>query len=130
MFVAARALATRALRRDWYERGDYVPLQPSGSRSDCLFAFARGGAITCVPRLIATLTPDGRPPLGPEAWGDTHIHLADGQVLRDAFTGTELTPSLAGRGYTLAAAAIFERFPVALLMPADAPASSPAAASG
>jgi (1->4)-alpha-D-glucan 1-alpha-D-glucosylmutase len=119
MFVATRALAARAARRDLYERGDYVPIQAAGSRSDCLFAFARGTAITCVPRLIATLTPDARPPLGPAVWGDTSIGVADGQPRRDVFTGATLTPVPAERGYTLPASAIFERFPVALLVPAD-----------
>jgi (1->4)-alpha-D-glucan 1-alpha-D-glucosylmutase len=119
MFVAARALTARARRRDLYERGDYLPIRPIGSRSDCLFAFARGTAITCVPRLIATLTPDGRPPLGPAVWDDTSIAVGDGGTLRDVFTGAVLTPSRTESGYTLTAAAIFERFPVALLVPID-----------
>ena len=119
MFVATRALAARAARRDLYERGEYVPIQPAGSRSDCLFAFARGTAITCVPRLIATLTPDGRPPLGPSVWGDTRIASADRRALRDVFTGAAVMPVRAGSGYVLEAAAIFERFPVALLVAAN-----------
>jgi len=119
MFVAHRALAERALRRDDYERGDYVPIHVNGSRSECLFAFARGSAITCVPRLIRTLSPDGRPPLGPPVWDDTSIGLADGRTLRDVFTGSELVPAPCRSGYVLPAAAIFARFPVALLVPAD-----------
>src|SRR5206468_5167164 len=59
MFVTMRGLAARAKWRELYERGEYVPLQTSGSRRECLFAFARvrsGGddrsiAMTCVPRL-------------------------------------------------------------------------------
>ena len=119
MFVATRALTTRAALRDLYEHGDYVALEASGTRSDCLFAFARGNAITCVPRLIATLTPDGAAPLGPSVWGDTRITLADGRAVRDVFTGAVLTPAPAGNGYALDAAVIFERFPVALLVPVD-----------
>ncbi len=121
MFVARRALAERALRRDDYERGNYVPIDVSGSRSECLFAFARGSAITCVPRLIRKLSPDGRPPLGAPVWNDTSIGLADGRALRDVFTGSELAPVRCRSGYALPAAAIFERFPVALLVPADPP---------
>ena len=120
MFVAMRALTTRAALRDLFEHGDYVALEASGTRSDCLFAFARGSAITCVPRLIATLTPDGAPPLGPSVWGDTRITLADGRAVRDVFTGAVLTPAPTGNGYALDAAVIFERFPVALLVPVDA----------
>jgi len=111
LFVATRALAARAARRDLYERGDYVPIQAFGARSDCLFAFARGAAITCVPRLVATLSPDARPPLGPAVWGDTRIAVADGRCLRDVFTGAVLTPVPAEGGYTLPAAAIFAHFP-------------------
>jgi (1->4)-alpha-D-glucan 1-alpha-D-glucosylmutase len=119
MFVACRGLAERSLRRDDYERGDYTPIHVSGARSECLFAFARGSAITCVPRLIGTLSPDGRPPLGSPVWDDTSIGLASGGVLRDVFTGSELVPARSHSGYTLAAALIFARFPVALLVPAD-----------
>ena len=119
MFVAARALAARAARRDLYQRGDYVPLRAAGWRSDCVFAFARGTAITCVPRLIATLTADGRPPLGAAVWGDTRIGVAAGHDLRDVFTGAVVTPAPADSGYTLPAAAIFESFPVALLVPVE-----------
>jgi len=119
MFVAARALAARAAFRDLYEHGDYIALQTTGLRSECVFAFARGRAITCVPRLIATLTPDGRAPLGSSAWADTRIMLAEEGAVRDVFTGAVLTPARTEHGYALDAAVIFERFPVALLVPAD-----------
>ena len=121
MFVASRALAARAAWRDSYERGAYTPIAASGSRAGCVFAFARGhGAVTCVPRLIVTLTPDGGAPLGRGVWDDTRIALAGGRPLRDVFTGAVLQPVPADGGFTLDAAAIFERFPVALLVPADA----------
>ena len=119
LFVTARALAIRAQRRERYERGDYVPIQPNGSRRECLFAFSRGDAITCVPRLIATLSPDALPPLGEPVWGDTSIRVPDGRALRDVFTGLELTPVRCHDGYALRAADIFDRFPVSLLVPAS-----------
>ncbi|MCU1386332.1 MAG: Malto-oligosyltrehalose synthase [Acidobacteria bacterium] len=125
MFVANRALAVRAERRDVFERGNYVPIATAGSRAECLFAFARGAAdrvITCVPRLIATLIPDaGAPPLGPGVWGDTSIVVPDGRPMRDVFTGAAITPAQSGGGYSIPAAALFERFPVALLVPRDRP---------
>jgi maltooligosyltrehalose synthase len=70
-----------------------------------------------VPRLIATLTPDGRAPLGPSVWGDTRINMAGGRALRNIFTGAVLTPERAGSRYFLETAAVLERFPVALLVP-------------
>ena len=125
MFVANRALAARAARRDVYEHGAYVPIRTAGSRSECLFAFARGGGdpvITCVPRLIATLTPDGiDPPLGHGVWGDTRIEVGGARSFRDVFTGAIARPERTGDGYALQASAIFERFPVVLLVPADLP---------
>jgi (1->4)-alpha-D-glucan 1-alpha-D-glucosylmutase len=123
MFTMRRALAARAAERDLFERGDYQPLQTSGTRRDCVFAFARVGgnaaAITCVPRLIASLVPEANcPPTGPSVWSDTRIELppdlvsrAEGRSLRDVFTGAELDVAPA-----LPAAAVFERFPVALLV--------------
>src|SRR5258706_2600215 len=83
MFVANRALGVRGQQRELYEQGDYVPLQTSGTRRDCLFAFARRAgdtfAITGVPRLIASLVPDAAaPPLGREVWTDTRIELPPG----------------------------------------------------
>ena len=121
-------------------RGEYRPIQATGSRRDCVFAFARGVrpaggppsksdpddiATTCVPRLIATLTPDGgAPPLGRPVWGDTRIEIGDGRTFRGIFTGASVKPERSEGGYSLSAAAIFERFPVALLVPVNAPARS------
>jgi (1->4)-alpha-D-glucan 1-alpha-D-glucosylmutase len=149
MFVTHRALAARAALREVYEHGDYVPLQIAGGRRDCAFAFARVGAgprperagvrsqgdsqtgsaprgsdreiaITCVPRLIASLIPDGNsPPIGRDVWADTLIELpADfaGRTFRDSFTGA-IVAACECRGVgTLPAATLFERFPVALLV--------------
>src|SRR5205814_9269851 len=97
MFVAHRALKTRAALRDVYERGEYLPLQTTGARSECLFAFAResesgGAAITCVPRLVATLAPAGTAPLGDEVWSDTRIIVSDSRAVRDVFTGAIVRP--------------------------------------
>jgi (1->4)-alpha-D-glucan 1-alpha-D-glucosylmutase len=118
MFVMNRALAARAQLRDAYESGDYTALDAAGTRRDCVFAFVRGGrAITCVPRLVGTLTPDGVPPLGPAIWGDARVELPEplrGRTYRDAFTGATV-----GADDGLALASVFARFPVALLVPAD-----------
>jgi (1->4)-alpha-D-glucan 1-alpha-D-glucosylmutase len=127
MFVTSRALAARAELRGLYEEGDYVPLKTSGARSESLFAFARtmpgsaSTAITCVPRLVASLTPDGTPPIGCGVWIDTRIELPAALTVparfRDVFTGAIIDVEPAGGTATIPAAAIFERFPVALLVP-------------
>jgi len=144
MFVAHRALAARAALREVYERGDYVPLQAAGARRDCAFAFARVGAgpagvspagasqagsganapavaITCVPRLVGSLMADGAaPPIGRQVWADTRIELPAGiaeRTFRDTFTGATVAADEDGGAATISAAAMFERFPVALLVP-------------
>ena len=122
LFVMTRALETRAQLRRVFEHGEYLPLQTTGTRRDCLFAFARrdgaATAIACVPRLVAALVPDGAtPPVGASVWADTRIelpHAADAAAarrFRDRFTGATVEAT----DGTISAAQLFERFPVALL---------------
>jgi maltooligosyltrehalose synthase len=150
MCVARRARAARAQWRAVYEHGAVGPRSRAGGRRDCAFAFARVGigagavavrpglgstrgadpngsdpdpavAITCVPRLVASLIPEGgTPPIGREVWADTRIelpgHLAR-RPFRDAFTGATIAADGSGAVGTIPAATLFERFPVALLVP-------------
>jgi len=125
LFVVHRALQTRAAMRDVYDRGEYLPLEAAGAHRECLFAFARATAdtvaITCVPRLVASLTPAAAaPPLGRSVWADTRIVLPErvaGGTFRNVFTGECHQAGEAGGARTIAAASLFERFPVALLVP-------------
>jgi (1->4)-alpha-D-glucan 1-alpha-D-glucosylmutase len=125
LFVTTQALMARAQRRPVYEQGEYIPLPASGLLRDHVFAFARrlgnDVAITCVPRLPASVVGDsGRPPIG-AVWGDAALSLS--AVLspanepairfRDVFTGATIEPD---ETRTVALAALFERFPVALLV--------------
>jgi (1->4)-alpha-D-glucan 1-alpha-D-glucosylmutase len=129
LLVTARALAARTAARELFERGDYLPLPTRGARHDCVFAFARRFedrvAIACVPRLVAMLAPDGStPPIGRAVWGDTRIDLPRGTGAplpcgyRDVLTGTRIDADDEGGARGLAAAAVFQHFPVALLVPA------------
>jgi maltooligosyltrehalose synthase len=78
-------------------------------------------AITCVPRLVVSLTSDGAPPIGCGVWIDTRIDLPAALTaparFRDVFTGATIDVEPAGGTRMIPAAAIFERFPVALLVP-------------
>ncbi|HYM23880.1 MAG TPA: hypothetical protein VEU08_11740, partial [Vicinamibacterales bacterium] len=122
LFVMTKALETRARLRNVFEQGDYVPLQTAGARKDCVFAFARTlpdgrAAMTCVPRLVASLLPDAaNPPIGAAIWSDTRIALPSGARLRNIFTNDELTPENGDGGWTIPASAAFDRFPVAVLV--------------
>jgi maltooligosyltrehalose synthase len=101
-------------------------VQSRGTHADSLFAFARtaagvGTAITCVPRMIASLTPDGAPPIGAAVWGDTRIELPDTLAAAarfcNAFTGAAVEVGAADGIRTIPAAVLFDRFPVVLLTP-------------
>jgi (1->4)-alpha-D-glucan 1-alpha-D-glucosylmutase len=127
MFVTTRALHARQQARTIFEDGEYVALQSSGGRRDCVFAFARatdaGAAITVVPRLIASLIPEAAtPPIGRTLWGDTRVDV--GPIVRgeqtrwqNVFTGATLEPDRTDGGCSFDAATLFDRFPVALLIP-------------
>jgi (1->4)-alpha-D-glucan 1-alpha-D-glucosylmutase len=124
MFVTNRGLAARAEWRDVFENGDYLPLQTAGLHQHSVFAFARrhgeSATITAVPRLIASVLGNGTdPPLGRSVWGDTHIALPDPldtsfpRSFVNVFTGATIVVD----GATIPAATLFDRFPVALLVP-------------
>jgi (1->4)-alpha-D-glucan 1-alpha-D-glucosylmutase len=124
LFTMVRALRARRAHRTLFLSGGYVPLAITGAHSDSLFAFARSNeddfAVTCVPRLIATVAgSSGRPPLGAEAWSDTAVQLpaaVAGLPLCDVFTGRRFEVRAIDNGVTLAAADLFADFPVALLV--------------
>jgi (1->4)-alpha-D-glucan 1-alpha-D-glucosylmutase len=127
LMTMVRALEARARMRSAFEQGDYLPLDTTGVGRTNLFAFARvldsAAAIVCVPRLVAGLVPKAdRPPLGRDVWCDTAVDLrplgaslSRTPALRDVFTGAVLRAS----NDMLEAATVFERFPVALLLPHD-----------
>ena len=127
MFVTTRGLQARAQYRDVYEQGAYVPLTPTGAQRDSIFAFARvldgRAALTIVPRLIASLTPDAAaPPVGRAVWADTRVELGDTTRttarFRDAFTGATIEPEVVDNMPTLPLATVLDRFPIAVLLPA------------
>jgi (1->4)-alpha-D-glucan 1-alpha-D-glucosylmutase len=80
--------------------GDYAPLPAEGRRADHVLAFVRGGrAATVVPRFPLRLAGN---------WQATTVALPDGDWLNH-LTGETV------RGGAVAIAALFQRFPVALL---------------
>jgi (1->4)-alpha-D-glucan 1-alpha-D-glucosylmutase len=122
MFVTARALAARRRLRDAFN-GEYVPLRTTGERSGSVFAFARRHgseyAVTCVPRLVASVIPDaaGSPPGA--VWLDTRVELPDDapSAFRDVLTGSTIVAERGGTSTaTVAAGTLFELLPVALLV--------------
>jgi (1->4)-alpha-D-glucan 1-alpha-D-glucosylmutase len=121
LFATATMLRARRDSHELFRRGAYEPLAAKGSRRDHVFAFARvmgdRHALVVVPRLVATLTPDGGPPVGDAVWGDTRIHLPEmaPRCYRQLFTG-RCVPVIeeAGRSW-IKAADVFEAFPIGFL---------------
>ena len=125
LYTTWRTLNCRRDHPGLFSAGDYVPLAPEGSAASHLFAFARrAGEIqvfVAVPRLLITrLVPiAARPPLGPEAWGDTRLRLAGLDPAlhgRNVFTGELLAPAKHGGDLSLDVADLFRHFPVALVL--------------
>lgn len=123
MFVMMRALAARRQRADVFA-GEYLPLAVTGARRESLFAFARRQesqyAITCVPRLMASVIPDAtEPPLG-EVWLDTRIELPHGSPasFRDALSDATVSVDYAdgATAPTIRVSDLFRRLPLALLI--------------
>lgn len=125
MWVTWKALEFRRSRLDLFTRGEYIPLEPSGSRAAHVVAFARrhetGWAIAAVPRLTSRLYTRGRPPLR-RSWLDTAIPLPPGApaAWTHVFTGARIT----GDG-TLEMQDVFRDFPVALLSAVAEPDANP-----
>ncbi|WP_104160443.1 malto-oligosyltrehalose synthase [Arthrobacter sp. ZGTC212] len=104
LLVTMRALQLKRGRPELFTH--YVPVAVEGPAAEHLFAFDRGGAITAVTRLPLGMERDG-------GWRDTAVVL-DAGTYRDVLTGRMLESS--GR---LAAADLFEIYPVALLVRED-----------
>jgi (1->4)-alpha-D-glucan 1-alpha-D-glucosylmutase len=121
MFVMRKALAARRRHREAFE-GEYTALPVAGPQRDSIFAFARGRGtarvVVCVPRLLASVIEEpGRPPVG-GVWNDTRVEWPDGgAVFRDIFTDRTVDAGRGARDAGLMAGELFDRFPVALLIP-------------
>ncbi|WP_043709239.1 malto-oligosyltrehalose synthase [Leifsonia aquatica] len=102
VLVTSRALRLRRDRPELFT--GYRPVFATGPAAAHLIGFDRGGAITLATRLPYRLAAGG--------WGETVIELGPG-ALRDELTGRLYR----GRTRLLA---VFERYPVALLVPATA----------
>jgi (1->4)-alpha-D-glucan 1-alpha-D-glucosylmutase len=123
LFIIRQVLNHRRSHPELYAKGDYVPLEPTGSRKEHLCAFARNSGeqsvIVVVPRLIARLVshPD-EPPIGSDVWQDTWLPLPNemvGQRLLNVLTGETLEVSQRASISGLPLSAVLGSFPVAVL---------------
>ena len=102
-------------------RGDYAPLEVSGSRWNHVCSFSRAHEaeeiIVAVPRLLARLSED-TVPVGRGVWGEDSVVLrgnGNGRAYRDLFTGEVITAEEHDGRRTLPLAAVFSALPVAIL---------------
>jgi (1->4)-alpha-D-glucan 1-alpha-D-glucosylmutase len=129
LYATALLLRLRRDRHVLFAAGSYEPLQAEGAARDHVFAFLRRHedrhVIVVVPRLIATLTPDGAAPLGEAVWGDTRLVVPDAAAAyTNLFTGTVApVQHQAGRD-TIRLADVLDRFSIGCLEPGESPAAA------
>jgi Maltooligosyl trehalose synthase len=84
MFLTQRVLRFRREHPDLFERGEYLPIQASGTFAECCVSFARRfenkWIVVIAPRLSSRI---GFPPIG-ELWKDTAIELPETLSLENA----------------------------------------------
>ena len=117
LYITHTTLNLRKELRQVFEKGEYIPLEAQGGRSEHIIAFARrfhtSMVVVAVPRFLAEilLLPDSR---FDGIWEDTMIILpatAGEGTYTNIFTGEELM----GQGPMFSCSECFRNFPVALL---------------
>ncbi len=121
LYATYRALQLRKEMRELFEKGEYIPLEAIGIRSDHVIAFARRyldtTIITAVPRFLTKILPVNGA-LFHDIWEDTMIvtHAGtNGQNYINVLTGETITQKEKDGIAGLACRDIFRNFPVALL---------------
>jgi (1->4)-alpha-D-glucan 1-alpha-D-glucosylmutase len=122
MYVTWKLLQFRREHADLFSQGEYIPLSVTGTHADHVIAFARHlhgqWCVVAVPRLCASITRAGSPPLGKKIWKTTQIEPPRG-------ASKSWTNILTGEDVRLPffASNLFSRLPVSVIA-ADRPESS------
>jgi (1->4)-alpha-D-glucan 1-alpha-D-glucosylmutase len=119
LLVTSGLLEFRRATADLFRFGGYEPLACEGARRDHAFGFLRRhenrSAVVIVPRLVATLLPDGTgAPVGERTWGDTRVAIpgVPARCYRHALTGD----CVQVQDGSLRLAEVFAVAPVALML--------------
>ncbi len=122
LFVTRTALRFREEERELFSNGSYLPLRTAGERYRHVVGFARSYAgrsvIVLAGRFFASLSSDGRNPLGEPTWRDTTVTLRrhfGGLTFRDIFTGRTIQAKRRDRQVVVEVADAFAHLPIALL---------------
>jgi (1->4)-alpha-D-glucan 1-alpha-D-glucosylmutase len=120
MYIMYRALTFRSQTREVFEKGDYMPLETSGMRSEHVIAFARRFLntmiVVVVPRFLMRLLPLLDSDFS-GMWGGTTVVVPEGpgeNVYENIFTGEQLKKN-ASDPFGIECSVLFRYFPVALL---------------
>jgi (1->4)-alpha-D-glucan 1-alpha-D-glucosylmutase len=120
LYTTHKALDLRLERQELFSEGEYIPLEVNGQKEEQVCAFARrlGDAwtLTVVPRLLTDLVPLGRFPLGPKVWGKDSLILPGNAPHNWVNIFTDSCVQVAGGPPGLPLSAVFDQFPVALLV--------------
>jgi (1->4)-alpha-D-glucan 1-alpha-D-glucosylmutase len=121
LYLTSRALEFRRRHNSLFIEGDYVPLHPTGKKTENVCAFARrmdnAWVLAAAPLLTTQLVEPNHMPLGQEVWGTSGILLPDGAPLewRNVLTGETFKAGSTRRKRWLLLKTVFRHFPVALL---------------
>ncbi len=117
LFLITKALKVRNQNIKLFQEGDYIPLTLRGKCADHVVAFARvydnQCCITVVPRYLTSLVSPPQYALTEEVWQDTHVEIPH-QLQANWLNN--LTGEVLSNQETLSIGAIFQSFPVALLV--------------
>lgn len=121
LYITYRTLGLRRKTREVFEKGEYIPLEATGTRSGHVIAFARRFLntmiVVVVPRFIAKIlsSPDMT---FADMWEDTMVIVPEGsdeETFRNVFTGEDVVKTRRQGFPGLACSGLFRSFPVALL---------------
>jgi (1->4)-alpha-D-glucan 1-alpha-D-glucosylmutase len=123
LYTTMVGLDYRRLHPKLFQEGEYLQLECGGSRKPHICAFARlyqhEALVTIVPRLVATLNPDGKhPPMGPSIWEDSWIVVPPWPTLsefRHLLTGEIIKAESVNGRRVLPLARVLNHAPIALL---------------
>jgi (1->4)-alpha-D-glucan 1-alpha-D-glucosylmutase len=112
MWMISKVLQFRRAHAELFREGKYIPLGVIGERAEHVIAFARRlrseWCLVAVPRLAASLTKVGIPPIGEKVWRDTKIELPEGyRSGKSVFTNDHFSTGLASD--------LFSQFPFAVI---------------
>lgn len=123
LYVTCKALNYRRSKRELFERGEYIVLEPGGLRRGNVCAFARRSGedvtLTVAPRFFTELVQQpGDLPLGEEVWRDSFVALpfeTAGAEYKNIFTDAAVKAVERRGAAVLGLGEVFTHFPVALL---------------